>query len=87
MARVAFMAASAPHVNESPIHLADTIASALHRAIEPKQHGMVDDRFQRNLLKLHYRRHGKVQGFKLFPPKQIAAQQANGDLSFVREIV
>lgn len=60
-----------PHADEHPIHLADYAASALHMACELKQHHMTDDRFQRNLHPVLYKRqaHGKnkVYGLKFFP--------------------
>jgi hypothetical protein len=77
---------SEPHTNEKPIHLADTIASALHKAIEPKEHGMVDDRSERNLLSLLYRSGGRAFGLKMFPPKEIQELRAAGHLGFLRDV-
>lgn len=61
----------APHVDEHPIHLADYAASALHMACEPKQHQMTDDRFQRNLHPILYKRRvrgeNRMYGLKFFP--------------------
>lgn len=73
-----------PHANEQPIHLADVVASALHKAIEPKKHGMTDDRFQRNLAPAVYRKNGTQYGVKLFPSKEIAAMKAAGHFGFLQ---
>src|SRR6185437_1856538 len=70
----------ARHKNETPIHFGDLVASAFHRAIEPKQHGMVDDRFFRNLLPAIYSKNGKSYGLKLFPPRAIDEMCARGEL-------
>lgn len=74
------------HKNETPIHLADTVASAFHHALEPKQHGMTDERFQANLLPALYRRSGKVQGLKLYPPKAFEQMRRAGRFAFLRQI-
>ncbi|MBG0800838.1 DUF3800 domain-containing protein [Methylocystis sp. H4A] len=75
------------HQNETGIHLADIIASSLHMAIEPKQHGITDDRFQRNLLPMIFRSYGKPAGLKLFPTREISQMKANGDFGFMRFIL
>lgn len=62
---------STPHQNEMAIHLADIAASALHMAIEPKTHGMTDDRFQRNLHPTIYRKNNKFYGLKVYPMAQL----------------
>jgi len=74
----------AKHKNEDPIHFGDLVASAFHRAIEPKEHEMVDDRFFRNLLPAIYSKNGKRHGLKLFPPRQIDEICARGELSFLK---
>lgn len=73
-----------PHQNEQAIHLADTAASAFHRAIEPKMHGMVDDRFAQNLFPAVYRRKGQYYGVKLFPPREIEKMKERGFFGFLR---
>jgi len=73
-----------PHVNEAPVHLADIAASAIARAIEPKAHGMTDDRFQRNLSPALYRKHGRQFGVKLFPSKEVAEMTRAGKFAFMR---
>lgn len=75
---------SEKHKNETPIHFADLAASAFHRAIEPKQHGMTDDRYLRNLLPAVYTRGGKYYGLKLFPPRQIGEMRDKGELGFLK---
>jgi hypothetical protein len=75
-----------PHANEQPIHLADIAASALHKAIEPKAHGMTDDRYQKNLHPALYRRDGRVYGLKLFPAPDIAQMRLKGELDFLKGI-
>lgn len=72
-----------PHRDEHPIHLADIAASALHKAIEPKRHGMTDDRFQRNLGQAIYRKHSKPYGIKLFPGKEIGEMKEQGSFGFL----
>jgi len=59
------------HENEQPVHLADIAASAFAMAIEPKKHGMTDDRFFRNLGGTIYKKHGRHFGLKLFPDKEM----------------
>lgn len=44
------------HQDETGIHIADLTASALHKALELKQHSMTDDRFERNLFPILYRK-------------------------------
>lgn len=77
-----------PHVDETPIHLADFAASALAMACEPKQHEMTDDRFQRNLSPVIYKRraHGvtKHYGLKFFPGGVEAELQKQGRLDFLK---
>jgi len=75
-----------PHVNETSIHLADIAASAFHKAIEPKEHGMLDDRFQMNLSPALYRKHGKLYGIKLFPTKEIEQLKSSGHFQFLKLI-
>lgn len=75
-----------PHADETAIHIADIAASAFHRAIEPKDHGMVDERFEINLAPALYRRHGKLYGIKLFPTQQIEEMKASGRLNFLKII-
>ncbi len=75
-----------PHQNEHAIHIADIVASAMHRAIEPKKHGMTDDRFQRNLAPLVYRRKGIQYGVKLFPTKEILSMRKEGKFQFLDSI-
>lgn len=60
-----------PHQNEQPIHLADIAASAFAMAIEPKMHGMTDDRFLRQFAPTIYEKHGKRFGLKIFPDKEM----------------
>jgi hypothetical protein len=62
------------HNNEQPVHLADIAASAFAMAIEPKMHGMTDDRFFRNFSSTIYRKHGKTFGLKLFPDREMKDQ-------------
>lgn len=59
------------HQNEHPIHLADIAASAFAMAIEPKMHGMTDDRFLRQFAPTIYAKHGKRFGLKIFPDKEM----------------
>lgn len=73
-----------PHINEHHIHLADIVASSIHKAIEPKRHGMTDDRFQRNLAPVVYRRKGTQYGVKLFPRNEIEQMREAGDFEFMR---
>lgn len=72
-----------PHEDERPIHLADIAASAFHKAIEPKKHGMTDDRFLRNLFPILYRRANKCYGLKMFPGRTTAAMRQQGKLLFL----
>jgi hypothetical protein len=72
------------HKNEAAIHLADIAASAFHKAIEPKLHGMTDDRYARNLFPGLYRRNGRCYGLKLFPPRAIEEMRRAGALSFLK---
>lgn len=72
------------HKNETAIHLADIAASAFHKALEPKQHGMTDDRFSRNLFPCLYRRNRRCYGLKLFPPRAIDEMRRVGELGFLR---
>ena len=72
------------HRNEQPIHFGDIVASAFHRAIEPKIHDMTDDRFARNLIPTVYNRNGKYYGLKLFPPAAINGMKEKGELGFLK---
>lgn len=73
----------APHVDEAEHHLADLAASAFARAVEPKEHGMTDDRFIRNLSPRLYRQNGKIHGIKLFPAQAIEQLKSSGQLQFL----
>jgi hypothetical protein len=59
------------HEDETPVHLADIVASAFAMAIEPKDHGMTDDRFLRNFAGTIYQKHDKLFGLKLFPDREM----------------
>lgn len=70
-----------PHADEERTHLADLAASAFGAAIEPKQHGMTDDRFIRNLgPKLYRGDNGTLYGVKLFPKVEIDQLRTQGHL-------
>lgn len=73
----------APHVNEGEHHLADLAASAFARAVEPKEHGMTDDRFIRNLSPRLYRLNNKLYGVKLFPAEAVKKLKERGQLQFL----
>lgn len=72
------------HKDETGIHIADLTASSLHKALEQKQHDMTDDRFERNLMPILYRKHGRCFGIKLFPRKEIQSLLENGRLEFMK---
>lgn len=73
-----------PHQNETEMHLADLVASSFHLAIEPKDHGMTDERFFMNLSKRIYRgREGKPHGLKLWPNEAIEPAKSAGRLLFL----
>jgi hypothetical protein len=72
------------HKNEQLIHFGDIVASAFHRAIDPKRHGMTDDRFARNLIPTIYSRSGRPYGLKIFPPAAIDKLQKVGQLGFLK---
>lgn len=58
---------SAPHQNETPIHLADIAASSCGRALE-RYEAVPDDRYIRNLGPTIYRSwRGLAHGLKIFP--------------------
>lgn len=74
---------SEPHTDEGPMHLADLAASSFHMAIEPKQHGMTDERFLQNLLMRLYRGRGnKPFGLKMWPESAMTDAQNEGRLAF-----
>jgi hypothetical protein len=73
-----------PHADETETHLADITASALHRALEPKQADITDDRFERNLARTLYRRNRSVYGLKLFPSNAVQQMRQNGQLEFLK---
>lgn len=76
---------SEPHTDEGPMHLADLAASSFHMAVEPKQHGMTDERFLRHLLARLYRGHGnKPFGLKMWPASATIEAQNEGRLSFLQ---
>jgi hypothetical protein len=66
------------------VHFGDIVASAFHRAIDPKKHGMTDDRFARNLIPTIYSRSGRPYGLKIFPPAAIDKLQKIGQLGFLK---
>lgn len=74
------------HQNETPIHIADIAASAFHRAIEPKDHGMVDERFEINLAPVLYRKNRTLYGVKLFPTQEIESLKNEGRFNFLKII-
>ena len=74
------------HADETGLHLADLVASSLHMAVEPKQHDMIDDRFERNLIPVIYRKHGRAFGFKMFPPREIGQMKNQGHYAFTKLI-
>ena len=74
---------SESHVDEGRMHLADLVASSFHRAIEPKQHGMTDERYFRHLLARLYRgRDAKPFGLKLWPESAVTDARACGGMAF-----
>ena len=61
-----------PHENvEQPIHTADIVASAIHKAIEPKRHGMIDDRFSAILLQSFIASAAINMASNYFPEKKL----------------
>ena len=62
------------HLNEQPIHIADLAASAFAMAIEPKMHGITDDRFFRLFGPTIYSKYGRKFGLKIFPDKEMQEQ-------------
>ena len=73
-----------PHENEKPVHLADITASAIFRAVEPRDDIVTDDRFQRNLHPLIYRSRKIPYGLKLFPTREIEEMKKRGCFSFMK---
>lgn len=71
------------HRNEEPIHLADIAASALHCAIEPKTHGMTDDRFQRNLHPVIYKKNDMKYGIKIYPMDKLVPLIEQGQFPYL----
>ena len=74
-----------PHVDETPIHLADIAASALGFALKGNV-GTPDDRFIRNISDTIYRRHGRCYGLKFFPAPTEEHLAETRRLDFVRLI-
>ena len=73
-----------PHQDETGTHLADIAASAFHRAIEPKEHGMTDERFFNNIFRRVYRGHkNKPHGLKIWPNEAIEPAKRDGRLLFL----
>ena len=73
-----------PHKDEGDTHLADLAASSFHMAVEPKNHGMTDDRFFRNLLtKLYRGREAKPHGLKLWPNDATQTAKDEGRMTFL----
>lgn len=73
-----------PHNDETETHLADIAASAFHRAIEPKEYGMTDERFFNNLFRLVYRgREDRPHGLKIWPNEVIEPAKKEGRLLFL----
>lgn len=73
-----------PHRDEGNMHLADLAASSFHMALEPKQHGMTDERYLRNLLPRLYRgREEKPFGMKIWPEAAVVTATSEGRLAFL----
>lgn len=75
------------HQDEGSMHLADIAASSFHKAIEPKQHGMTDERFFCHLLQRLYRGRGqKPFGLKMWPDSATEAARIDGRMTFLQSL-
>jgi len=72
------------HEDETPVHIADIAASSFAMAIEPKSHGITDDRYIRNLSPTIYCRYGRAFGVKLFPEREMRQRMQEPRFSFLK---